>query len=75
VPREQRVDDLRHHRVLVPEDALEQRAAAGEAGEEVAPHFVLDRARAALGVAGRAERAERGGERGRSHEVREGKEC
>jgi hypothetical protein len=62
VPRQQGVDDLRHHGLLVAEDALEQRAAAGEAGEEVAPHFVLHRAGAALGVAGRPERAERGGE-------------
>ena len=51
VPRQQRVDDLRHHRVFVADDAGEQRAALTEAVEQVLAHLVLHRAERAIGNA------------------------
>jgi hypothetical protein len=54
VPREQCVHDLRHHGLVVAEHALEERAAVGQAGQEVRADLVLHRTMLALG----------GGERG-----------
>ena len=60
VPRQERVDDLRHDGVFVADDAGEQRSALAEPVEQVLAHFVLDRAECALGDAVRRplERAE-----------------
>jgi hypothetical protein len=40
VAREDAVHEPRHHRVLVAEDAREQRLARAHLGEEVAPHLL-----------------------------------
>ena len=49
VPRQDRVHDLRHHSVLVPQHAREQRAAGAEAGEKILAHLVFDGAPGAFG--------------------------
>jgi hypothetical protein len=51
VSRQDRVDDLRHDRLLIADHAGEERAAAGEAREQVLAHLVLDRPRGAVGSA------------------------
>ncbi len=43
MPREQRVDDLRHDGVLVAEDAGEDLASLSQAPEQVGTDLVLDR--------------------------------
>ena len=49
VPREQRVDDLRHDGLVVADDAREDRAALREAGEQICAHLVLHGAGASDG--------------------------
>ena len=41
--RDHRVGQLRQHRVVVADDALEQRLSGAKSGEQVAAHFLLDR--------------------------------
>jgi len=42
VAGDHRVGQLRQHCLVVAHDALEQRLAGAKAGQQVAPHFLLD---------------------------------
>jgi hypothetical protein len=53
VLRKQRIHDLRHHRRFVAEHALEERAAAGEARQEILANLILYRSRRAVVLAER----------------------
>ncbi len=64
VPRQQRVDDLRHHGVFVAQHTAEQGPAVLQAGDEVPTDLVLDVLRTIDGVAGAPEGAEGLGESG-----------
>ncbi len=50
VARQQRVDELRNHRVVVADDAREEGLAGAELGDEVLPHFLVDAAPRHLAV-------------------------
>src|SRR5690606_17430383 len=58
VAREDRVHDLRHYRLLVPEDAGEELLACALLADEVLPHLLLD---AAAAVSGGLQGTEGGG--------------
>ena len=51
VTAEQRVDDLRHHRLFVADDAVEDWFARREPGEEVRAKLIFHRAEPLLGGA------------------------